>query len=158
MTDAEQIYRDYHDRVLAFFRSRLSRYEDAEDLCADVFIKVYRRLPDFDRSKASLSTWIYTISRNTLTDHFRTRRETEELPENLPSPDGVDQHYLKEETLAELARALGTLPEELRDIIVLRYSENLSLTEVAQRMNLSYGMVKVKHKKALEALKAQMLM
>ena len=156
MTDPERIYRDYHDKVLAFFLARLNSPEDAEDLCADVFVKVFRNLDSFDERKSSVSTWIYTISRNTLTDFFRTRRPTEELKETAASPVRVDERFLREETLRELADALSRLDEELRDIVVLRYSARLTLTEIAQRMNLSYGMVKVKHRKALEQLRQLM--
>ena len=156
MTDVERIYQDYHDKVLSYLRSRLTSREDAEDLCSEVFVKVFNKLGQFDQDKASLSTWIYTITRNTLTDHFRKLRPSEELPEELPSDERVEQGILREETLNELAEALSRLDQESRDIIVLRYSNGLTLTEVGQRLNISYGMIKIKHKKALETLKQYM--
>ena len=65
-TQKEALYREYHGKVFGYIRSKISSAEDAEDLTADVFLKVCEKLGTYDESKASLSTWIYTITRNTL--------------------------------------------------------------------------------------------
>ena len=65
----------------------------------------------------------------------------------------IDDALLREESLGELAAALGKLPQDLRDIIILRYSSNLPLTEISQRMHISYGAVKLRHQKALDLLR-----
>ena len=82
--DPSRVYNDYHDRVLAYLLGKNVSHEDAEDLCHTVFEKVFRALPDYDAEKASLTTWIYRITHNTLTDHYRTRREGVPLPDDLP--------------------------------------------------------------------------
>ena len=69
--EKEKIYRDYHGKVCGYIRSKINSAQDAEDITSDVFVKVYEKLDTFDETKASLSTWIYTITRNTLTDYFR---------------------------------------------------------------------------------------
>ena len=79
-----------------------------------------------------------------------------ELPEDLPLDSEIDDDLIKEDTLNELTAALGKLPAELRDIIILRYSSNLPLTEIAERMHLSYGAVKLRHQKALDLLRKEM--
>ena len=66
MDTKEKIYRDYHSKVCGYIQSRVNSVQDAEDIAADVFLKVYEKLESFDESKASFSTWIYTITRNTL--------------------------------------------------------------------------------------------
>ena len=148
----EQLYSKYHDKVFGYILNHTSHVEDAEDLTNDVFLKAFRSLESFDEDKACVSTWLFTIMRNTLTDHFRKNRITETLDEEYVAKDDVEGSYLKKETLDELARALKKLPEEQRDIIILRYSDGLSLTEISDRLNISYGMIKVKHKQALQAL------
>ena len=60
---------------------------------------------------------------------------------------------LKKEMLSDLARSLRTLPQEQQDIVVLLYYDRIPMTEIAQMMHLSYGMVKLRHQKALAALK-----
>ena len=81
--DMEQIYLEYHDKVMGYIRARVHGWADAEDLCADVFEKVQRKLPDYDPAKASVSTWVFTITRNTVIDFFRRAKHPEELDENM---------------------------------------------------------------------------
>lgn len=156
MPDLELIYTDYHDKVMGYIRARVSRWADAEDLCSDVFEKVQRKLGDYDAEKASVSTWVFTITRNTVIDYFRRSRPSEELDENLSDDTEVDEGILNNETLGELASALKALPEELRDLIVLRYYDGKPLTEVAEIMGLSYGAVKLRHQSALARLRKAM--
>ena len=154
--DLEQIYLEYHDKVMGYIRARVHGWADAEDLCADVFEKVQRKLPEYDQTKASVSTWIFTITRNTVIDFFRRSKHPEELDENLSDESEVEESLLQTETLGELATALRRLPQQLMDIIVLRYYDKKTLTEIAGMMGLSYGAVKLRHQNALMLLKEYM--
>lgn len=150
MTAAEDIYLSYHDKVSAYVRGKVDNHHDAEDLVSQVFEKVYGKLHTFDETKASLSTWIYTITRNTVTDHFRTcRRELEFADwmdhEDFPAED-------PDEALDALADALLTLKERERDLILLHYYKGMTLKAVADKMGMSYINAKVIHKKSLSGL------
>ncbi len=148
----EKLYEEYHDKVFGYIFNHTSHKEDAEDLTNDVFLKAFRSLNSFDESKASVSTWIFTIMRNTLTDHFRRGHISEELDEGFVSSDDIEGSYLRKETLEELADALKELPQEQRDIIILKYYDGLTLTEISEKLDISYGMIKVKHKSALSSM------
>ncbi len=152
----EEIYTAYSSKVMGYISARVKNHADAEDLCTDVFMKVQRKLPEYDTEKASISTWVFTITRNTVIDHFRRSRPGEELDENLSDDSEVEEGLLQTETLGELAGALRRLPQQLMDIIVLRYYDGKPLTEIAQMMNLSYGAVKLRHQNALLLLKQYM--
>jgi RNA polymerase sigma-70 factor (ECF subfamily) len=156
MPDIETLYAQYYNKVMGYIHARIRSRADAEDLCADVFEKIQRKLPDFDAAKASVSTWIFTITRNTVIDHYRRSKPSEELDENLTDGAELDEDLLNDETLSELAGALRALPEEMRDIIVLRYYDGKPLTEVAEIMGLSYGAVKLRHQSALLKLRKAM--
>ena len=146
---AEDIYLTYRDKVSGYIRGKVDNYHDAEDLTAQVFEKVYGKFHTFDGAKSSLSTWIYTVTRNTVTDYFRTRRihaSCDEVHE-LPAPE-TDRDVLE-----DLADALMTLPMRERDLILLHYYKGLTLKEVADRMGMSYINAKVVHKKALTGLR-----
>ena len=151
--ELEQIYAAYSGKVMGYIMARVQHRADAEDLCADVFEKVFRRINEYDQEKASLSTWIFTITRNTLIDHFRKSKPAEELDENLSDDTAVDASMLERETLGELAAALNQMPQELRDIVVLLHYDRKPMTEIAKLMHLSYGAVKLRHQKALTLLK-----
>lgn len=153
MMDKEKIYGDYHDKVFGYIRSNINSVQDAEDITADVFVKVFEKLDSFDESKASLSTWIYTITRNTLTDYFRTRKVFAEIPETLEDGSSVEDDVCNAEMLEALANALETLDERERDVIVLRFYSGKTLREISSQMGISYAYVKVLQNKAFEKLR-----
>ncbi len=147
-----EIYQQYYPKVLGYLNGKLNSRHDAEDLCADVFVKVYSHIDEFDESKASISTWIYTITRNTLFDHFRTNHVSAEIDETYKDDSDVEAEVCSNETLEELADALEQIPERERDIIMLHYYDKVPLMEIADRMGVSYSYAKVLHKKALSSL------
>ena len=154
--EMERIYETYSGKVMGYLRARINNKAEAEDICSEVFEKVLRKIDDYDQSKAAVGTWIFSITRNTLIDHYRKTRPTEELDENLKDDTEPDEGLLNNETLSELAAAMQRLPEQLRDIVVLRYYDGKPLTEIAQMMGLSYGAVKLRHQNALLLLRERM--
>ena len=81
MTEKEALYLEYRDKVSGYVFSRLNNPKDAEDLVSEVFLKVYEKYRSFDAERASVSTWIYAITKNTVTDYLRRQRTCSELPE-----------------------------------------------------------------------------
>lgn len=153
----EEIYREYHGKVLSYLRSRILNRETSEDLASDVFLKVYEKLDSFDDTKASISTWIYTITRNTLTDYFRTRKVFSEIPETVADESSeIEESLCEEETMDQLASALEKLDERERDILILRFYSGKTLKEIAEGMGISYAYVKVLQNKALASMKKLM--
>lgn len=104
---AEEIYREFYPKVCAYVRSKIQDPHRVEDLVSDIFLKVVKNLDSYDPAKASMSTWIYTITRNTVTDFFRTRRTMVEY----------DDHMLEEAPAANLTDdALDNLAEALMSL------------------------------------------
>lgn len=155
MTDTKksEIYLAYRDKVFGYLRSHLGDTTAAEDLCSDVFLKVYEKLDSFDEKRASVSTWIYTITRNTLTDYFRTRHVADEIPESFRDDVSVEDDICRDEMLETLADALETLDERSRDIIILHYYRGMTLRTIALRLDISYAYVRILHQKAIGVLK-----
>ena len=152
MTSAEQIYLQYHDKVRAYVRGKIQDPHDVEDLVSAVFMKIVQKLDSYDPEKASVSTWVYTITRNTVTDHFRTRRDMVGFEDYMA--DETYSSAMTDDALESLADALLTLKEKERDLIVLHYYTGHTLKTVAEMMGMSYINAKVIHKKALESLRA----
>ena len=115
----DEVYENYSEKVMHYILSKISSRSDAEDLFSTVFLKVFEKFPSFDQNKASVSTWVYTIARNTLIDYFRVRKVHEELGEEDAVTEDAFAGILEEETLEELASAL----EKRRRIFVLAPSE-----------------------------------
>jgi RNA polymerase sigma-70 factor (ECF subfamily) len=128
----------YEKRV---FRMALTMLRDrgrAEEATQDIFLKVWQALPGYD-GRAAPSTWLYTIARNTCLTALRSERyrRTEELDEaaEFPQRTGSAAHI-------DLARAVGELPEAMREAITLFYLEERSIAEVAAMLDLPEGTVK----------------
>lgn len=152
----ECIYIEYRQKILRYVRSKISSPQEAEDICSAVMIKIINGLPGFDSSKSSLNTWIYTITRNALTDYYRRYRIHEPLEEEIVySENGFDE-ILREEMLEELAEALEKLPQREKDIIILHYYSGITLKEIAVSMGMSYSNLKNVHHRALSHLRRQM--
>jgi RNA polymerase sigma-70 factor (ECF subfamily) len=125
----------------SFFRNR----EAAEDVTQDVLIKVWRALPGFD-GRASLSTWIYTIARNTSLSALRARRPQVSLsdPEVMDAVETIDPVSSAEAMAdrAALLRLIDRLPTKQRQVIMLFYMEDQSYEEVATMLAMPVGTVK----------------
>ncbi len=154
--DYESVYAKYHDKVLYYIKGKVSTSEDAEDLCADVFVKIYENIDKYDKNIAEISTWIYRIAHNAVIDHYRKFKGSEELGEEIASTENIEEGILKKENLVLLANALKKLSEKDRAIIIYRYYDGLSLKEVAEKLGISYSGCKLRHQNALNSLKNYM--
>ena len=153
--DTGYIYAKYRDKVFGFVRSKIYNQTEVEDIVQTVFLKVYSNLDKYDETKASLSTWIYTITRNTIYDYLKEKRDHPvlELFENtVDSEEEPDDSILNNETLEELACALEKLPQNQRDIIILIYYKNLDRRKLAQMFAMTYGQLRYLHDKAIKRL------
>lgn len=153
VSQKEQIYADYHEKVSGYVRGKLANGSDAEDIVSEVFLKVFGKLDSFDETKASLSTWIYHITRNTLTDYYRKRRSFGEIPEMLADDENLEDSVISEEMLECLADGLKSLDGRARNLIILHYYSGMKLKDIADKMGISYVYAKVLHKKALGSLR-----
>ena len=153
--DTGYIYAQYRDKVFGFVRSKIYNQTEVEDILQTVFLKVYSNLDKYDETKASLSTWIYIITRNTVYDYLKDKRDHPvlELIENTEeSEEKTDDSLLNQEALEELACALQKLPQNQRDIIILIYYKNLDRRKVAEMFGMTYGQVRYLHDKAMKRL------
>ncbi|MBQ3002756.1 MAG: sigma-70 family RNA polymerase sigma factor [Clostridia bacterium] len=156
--EKSKIYTDFYPKVNAYVRGKIADPHEAEDIVSSVFLRVYEKLDSYDPSRASLSTWIYTISHNTVVDYFRKRRVHTQYAEYMDA----DLHEIADDTapdnelLEQLADALSALGQKERDLIVLHYYKGYTLKVIAEMMGMSYANAKVIHTKALANLRGRM--
>ena len=148
-----------HRRVYAICYRFTGSGTDAEDLTQEVFLKLYRNLASFDVERGSFQTWITTLARNLLVDHFRrTRLERasdsldasfsgdddgatlgDRLADPHPSPES---HAAGMELRVRIQQALAQLSPELREAVILRDLEDMDYKEIAQVLRIPEGTVK----------------
>lgn len=159
----EQVYIDYKDRVNSYIKGKVSNCHDAEDLLSSIFLKVYKNLDGYDSEKASLSTWIYTISHNEVCNYYRAKSKhgyTEEIDKIVrlsQEQEPFVEKLIKEEEIEDLAKALEQLPERERDIIILRFYHGYTPAEVGDLMKISYSNCKFLQHRAIKKLKSIMI-
>jgi RNA polymerase sigma-70 factor (ECF subfamily) len=145
----EEIVRRYRRRIFGVAYKFTGKYEEAEDLTQEIFLRVFRSLDRFDCS-ADFGTWLYSVSRNHCIDRYRSgRREREALVDREMSMEDFasgrfDPHRLLEarDNKQMLTSALQTLPAKLREAVVLRDIHGLTYQEIVSRLDLPEGTVK----------------
>jgi len=135
----------YRRRVFALAFSFLRDRDAAEDVAQEVFVRLWRALPRYD-GRASLSTWIYTITRNASVSALRARRTessledplvlqaVEESAAEVPDDAAADR--------ASLLRLVDSLPEKQRQVVILFYMDERSHEEVSEMLAMPVGTVK----------------
>lgn len=153
-----QLFVHYAPRVKAFLMKSGAVPALAEDCAQDVMATVWRKAGQFDPSRASVATWIFTIARNRRIDVLRRDRRPE--PEDLPwgpepEPDQLDALALQQDT-ERLGQALAELPDEQRVLIERAYFGDLSHSEIATTTGLPLGTIKSRIRLALEKLRQKL--
>ncbi len=152
------LFAHFAPRVKAFLMKSGASPTLAEDCAQDVMATVWRKAGQFDPTRASVATWIFTIARNRRIDILRRERRPE--PEDLPwgpepEPDQADALALQQDT-ARLGAALAALPEPQRALIERAYFGDLSHGEIARLTGLPLGTIKSRIRLALEKLRQAM--
>ena len=155
----EEIVQRFHRRIYSICYRFAGDSENAQDLTQEVFIKMYRTLSTYDARKGAFMTWVTTITRNLLVDHFRKSkgdRITDSLDttsleheEAQPLSDQIadqgmspDEAVQGRETREMVHFALQKLSPELREAVILRDLQDMDYREIATALKVPEGTVK----------------
>ena len=152
----EKLVIRYSKRIYNLCYRFVERADQAEDLTQDVFIKVFRNLNQYKPETGSFVTWLVSVSRNLLIDHYRQSKDEratvsasadedeeqsllETLQASTPSPEAEMDRL---EKVATLRKCLSKLSPELREAVILRDIEELSYQEIGAILRIPDGTVK----------------
>jgi RNA polymerase sigma-70 factor (ECF subfamily) len=155
----EEIVETYNRRIYNICYRFAGSGGDAEDLTQEVFIKMYRTLPSYDSSKGAFVTWVATITRNLLVDHFRKTKQERmtdsidtapsEHEDALPLGEQIqdqsappDAQVRSREVSETVHAALAKLSPELREAVILRDLQDMDYREIATVLRVPEGTVK----------------
>ena len=162
LADAEAfgiLYDRYCDRVYRFVLRRLSDRAAAEDVTTEVFIKAMRALDSYRPQTAPFSSWLFRIATNATTDYVRGRRLTEPLEEALDVADraeAIDDQVARRVDADRVWAAVDRLTDAQRVAVTLRLAHDLSIGEIARRLNRSEGAVKLLLNRGLAAARVHL--
>lgn len=155
----QQLVRLQHRRIYGICYRFTGSQTDAEDLTQDVFVKLYRSLSSFDPAKGAFQTWIVTLTRNLLVDHFRRTRQdraTDSLDVSIvddgdgptraeqlaDTRSGQFESVAQQQMRGRIQQGLKQISPELREAVILRDLEDLDYKEIAQVLRVPEGTVK----------------
>jgi len=155
----DEIVQRYHRRIYNICYRFAGSADDAQDLTQEVFIRMYRTLNSYDVGRGAFMTWVTTLTRNLLVDHFRKTKHdrltdsldttasdnpdamtlSDRIPDEGPAPDSGVQ---SRETRDAVHQALQKLSPELREAVILRDLQDMDYREIATVLKVPEGTVK----------------
>ena len=147
-----ELYNCYVDRIYAFVYRRVENEMLAQDITSTTFEKALRALPTYRSRGGGFCAWLYTIARNEVIAHQRRRRFTVLLRPDQPGALKLDWLVERNEELTTLRVAFGRLSNDDRELLTLRFFEELSSAEVAEVLGCKTSNVYVRLHRALKRL------
>ena len=152
------LFTHFAPRIKGYLMKSGADATTAEECAQDAMTTLWRKADQFDPTRASVSTWVFTIARNRRIDLLRRARRPE--PEDLswgpePEPDQSEVLEMQQEN-AQLAQAIAQLPQNQRDLIKKAYFGDLSQSEISKLTGLPLGTIKSRIRLALDRLRHTM--
>ena len=154
----EEIYDLYEERIFAYIYRRIGDPTLAEDLTAQVFLKMLEAIRKEKAWHSSFSGWLYRIAHNLVIDQYRKRGKAtymsiDDAPDLVTKEEGPAQTAERHWDAENLRRAIDRLTEEQASVVSLRFLEGYSITEVASLMDKTEGAIKALQYRAVSNLR-----
>jgi len=154
----EKLYDSFVRRIFCYIRIKIQNRQDAEDVLQEVFIKGYKGLSSLRPGKLNFSAWLYKIASNTINDYFRKkyrRPDIVSIDENFDVPDNYSLYdsLMVESDLKTARDSFKHLSAPHRNVLELRFFQQLSVSEVAKALHKSRLAVRMIQYRARKKLK-----
>lgn len=149
--DLDGFFNEYYPRVYNYVYYRTMMRDVAEDVTSDVMYRVARSYATFDPNKGTLDSWTFRIARNLLFSYFRSMKDNvplESVAEGAFAEES-NQEDLFNETEALANQVLSMLTEEEREMVFMKYWQQLSNKAIAERLDMNASTVSTKLSRAL---------
>jgi len=155
-----RLWREFHPGLLRYLRIKAA--PAAEDLAADIWVRVLRALPGFEGDEAGFRGWLYTTARNRLTDWYRSGERRIDVIEHaslvvLPSATNVEDEADEHSATDRAVALIGELPGDQAEAVMLRVVVGMDVARVAELMGRTPGSVRVLCHRGLKRLERRLL-
>ena len=149
------LYELYFERVYAYVARRVRSRDLSEDVTAEVFQKALANITRFNWRGAPFATWLFRIASNVIADHFRKAARQTPVADQTMS-ENAQTNLEDVERQAKLFTLVNQLPEDQRLVIAMRFAEDKSIRDIAEKMGRSEGAIKQLQFRGLQNLRAQL--
>lgn len=151
------LYDEYVDQIFRYVYYKVGNLAESQDLTGQTFLKAFENIDSYEMRDVAFSSWLYRIAHNLVVDFFRRESKRESVPIDeqppTPSPRGNPVETVLADLESErLYRAMRKLTHNQREVLVLKFIDNLSNAQVAEIMGISVGAVKSTQKRGLLSL------
>ena len=152
-----RLYDYYLPAIYRFILLKVSQREEAEDLTHQVFLQAWQNISDFSVKGLPFSSWLYRIARNLVIDRYRKTKPIISIDEEFVSEKLIFRPSLSEiddkQDIARIMSALKKLRDIERDVVIMRFVEDLSTKEISITIKKSEGAIKLIQHRALKKIK-----
>lgn len=152
-----ELYDEYVDQLFRYIYYKIGNFTEAQDLTGQTFLKAFENIDSFELRDVAFSSWLYRIAHNLVVDYFRRESRREHVPIEEQPPAASNRGNPVESVMANLDSerlyaAIQKLTHNQREVLVLKFIDNLSNNQVAEIMGISVGAVKSTQKRGLLSL------
>lgn len=146
----DKFIRRHYDEIYAYCFHRVQDQQTAEDLCQETFIRMLEHIGEYRHYGKALN-YLYVIAGNLCRDHYKKKKPElyDEAPESLMQTDSEEEKLL-------LRTLVEGLPEELQEVISLRFYQDLKYQDMAKILQISSSVAKYRVKKAVSMLREEL--
>lgn len=152
------LYDKYIKKIYDFVYYKTTHKETAEDLVSVIFMKALEKIGGFNFDKGTFQAWIYQIARNTVIDHYRTKKIDANIEDvwDLAGNEDLERDIDVQEKLKKVEQYLSKLKSEHREIIIMRVWQGMSHKEIATILGKSEASCKMKYSRAITTLRKEL--
>ena len=152
-----RLYDEYVDQIFRYIFYKVGNFAEAQDLTGQTFLRAFENIDSYEMRDVAFSSWLYRIAHNLVVDSFRreSRRENVPIDEQPPPPSlrgNPVEAVMADQDSERLYRAMQKLTHNQREVLVLKFIDNLSNSQIAEIMGISVGAVKSTQKRGLLSL------
>ena len=152
-----EIYTNYIGRIYRYVFYQVKDDMLAEDIAEEVFLRAWRNLNSYKGGGASFSSWLYQIAHNLVIDNFRAGKKIaamkKEIVDDTDSPEAAAESNWQKQ---QLLNVVDTLPEQQKQLILLKFIEGMDNEEIAQVTGKSQGAIRIMQMRALASLRQRL--
>jgi len=156
MIAVEIIWEECGAALRQFILKRVSDETIADDILQEVFVKIQSHIGTL-RDVHKIRPWLYQITRNTIIDHYRSRKPMVELPEPLNIEDGFVADDIIDDLTPCIDNMVNRLPDKYRQAIILTVYKGMTQKEMGEKLGISLSGAKSRVQRAREKLKSMLL-